>query len=113
MFLKHILPLTLAVVLGLLIGYLDWHASEVQPIVLLVLIAVGAVSFFWPRWSWLAAIVVAVCIPIAHLIGRAMGYTESYPIEPNVWAALLALIPAFIAAGLGAGARWAIGKLRR
>ena len=112
MFLKHILPLTLSVVLGLFIGYLDWFANEVQIIVLLILIAVGTISFGWPRWSWLAAIIVAFSLPIVHLIGYALGYVEAFPPEPNVWATLIALIPAFIAAGLGAGGRWIVGKLQ-
>ncbi|HWQ35804.1 MAG TPA: hypothetical protein VNQ79_23375 [Blastocatellia bacterium] len=87
---------------GLVIGYLDQRASEVQGIVLLLLAATGLPGFIHPAGAWRWALLIGCGVPATHLVRRALGYPPSYPVEPNVFASFLALIPAFIGAYAGA-----------
>ena len=96
MYLKSLFLLALA--LGPLAGYVDLHAKEVQFPVLLILLFTCLLSLAHPKGAWRWALIVGGGIPLAHFIGRAMGYAPPYPILPNIFATFLALIPAFIGA---------------
>jgi hypothetical protein len=91
-----------ALIVGALAGYVDQHNDEVQATVLVLVVGMIGVGFASPRWSWLAALIAGLCILGAALVGRALGIPPLYPVEPNIFATLLALIPAFIGAGIGA-----------
>ena len=96
----------LALCLGALTGYLDLHASEVQPIVLLLLLFTATLGFAQPRHAWRWGMILGLSICCTHVAAHLLGY-KTYPIQPNVLASLLALIPSFIGAYVGAGIRWA------
>ena len=99
MYLKSLFLLALA--LGLLAGYIDLHVKAVQFPVLLILIFTCLLSLLHPKGAWRWALIVGGGIPLAHFIGRAIGYAPPYPILPNIFATFLALIPAFIGAYCG------------
>lgn len=101
-----------AILLGLLIGYADSRANEVQPAVLLILIFTFVFGFLRPRLAWLWAILIGGGIFSIQLIYIAFSVTPSSPAQPNIFAALIALIPAFIGAYTGAAARWLAHELR-
>ena len=96
----------LALALGLFVGYVDWHSEEVQLPALLVLLFAFLLSLAQPKTAWLWALIVGSCIPLVHFIGRRLGYAPLYPIQPNLLAAFIALIPAFIGAYSGALVRY-------
>ena len=91
-----------ALLVGALAGYVDQHNDEVQATVLVLVVGMVVVGFLSPRWSWLAALIAGLCILAAALIARAMGLPQLYPVQPNVFATLLAIIPAGIGALAGA-----------
>jgi hypothetical protein len=91
-----------ALVVGALAGYVDQHNDEVQATVLVLVVGMVVVGFLSPRWSWLAGLIAGFCILAAALIARALGLPQLYPVQPNVFATLLALIPAMIGAVAGA-----------
>lgn len=91
----------LALVLGLLAGYVDLHAKEVQLPVFLILLFTCLLSLAHSKGAWHWALIVGGSIPLAHFIGRALGYAPPYPVQPNIFATFLALIPAFIGAYSG------------
>jgi NO-binding membrane sensor protein with MHYT domain len=95
----------MAVLVGALAGYVDTHNDEVQATVLVLGVGMAIAGFASPRWSWLAAVVAGSCILFAHLIARALGSPPLYPIQPNIFASLLAIIPALLGAVAGAAAR--------
>ena len=99
MYLKSLFLLALA--LGLLAGYIDFHVKEVRLPVLLILLFACLLSLAHPKGAWRWALIVGGGIPLAHFIGRAIGYAPPYPILPNIFATFLALIPAFIGAYSG------------
>ena len=52
------------------------------------------------------AIVVGVGVFLGYVAAGMIGYVPKAPPEPNIYASLVALIPAFVTAYIGAGARW-------
>ena len=101
----------LALALGIIIGILDMHAKEVQGTVLLVLVTSGLFGFVQPRWAWLWAVTIGSSLLVVGLAASILGYPPHD--EPNVFATLIALIPAFLGAYGGVLLRYAIAPPRR
>jgi hypothetical protein len=93
---------TLIIVFGFITGYLDLHADEVQGIVLLLITFSAIVGMYLPRLAWLTGLLLGSSVFAAHGLLSILGYAQPYPVEPNLFAAFLALIPAFIGAFAGA-----------
>ena len=93
--------LSLSLLFGLLIGYLDFYAPEVQPAVLLLLIVTGAMGFLNPACAWRLALLTGIGIPVVNLYALSQGVKPSYSIKGQwaIW--LLPQIPSFIGAYSG------------
>ncbi len=87
---------------GAIIGWIDLQASEVQPVVLLILGAAALLGFVLPQRAWLWALIIGGSILVSHLIGPLVGVNPPYAVKPNVFVTLIALIPAFLGAYIGA-----------
>ena len=96
-------PYLLAMALGLLAGYVDFHSEEVQPAALLLLVFSFGVGFVYPVRAWRWGVLMGVCIPLAITIGYALGFKPVYPAHPL--SAFIAVIPALIGAYCGVGLR--------
>lgn len=94
----------------MIIGWIDLQASEVQPVVLLILSSTALLGFVQPPRAWLWALIIGSGILTAHLIGPWLGLNPLYEVQPNVFATLIALIPAFIGAYIGAFIGWLVQK---
>ena len=94
-----------AFAVGSLAFYIDLHNEEVQPAALVLVLGGGVIGLMWPRWSWAGGIVAGLCIVAGHLIYRAMGGRPPFAIEPSIWGALIAVVPATVGALMGAGLR--------
>ncbi len=103
---------TLALLGGLFAGAIDFNATEPQPAALLVLIFAGIVGLIQPRAAWRWAIIVALGLPLAHLILRQLGWQPRNAPEPGEYATLIALIPGFMGAYSGVLIRKAVGASR-
>lgn len=112
-FMKHttFLLWLLALAFGITISLLDMHATEVQGTVLLILVASGLLGFVLPGRAWLWAITIALCLPLVYLSASLFGY-PSHNVEPNVFATVIALIPAFLGAYGGVLLRYMIAPPR-
>jgi hypothetical protein len=91
---------------GLLAAYVDFHATEVQATVLVLLLFTFAFGFASPRRAWRLGLAVGIAVPLAHILNHLLHRPPPYPVEPNLLATLIALIPAQIGATMGAFARW-------
>ena len=100
-----LLPTT--VCLSAVVGWLDYHASEVQGTVLVLLVISAALSFAAPTRAWMVAVIMGLSVSGTYVVGRILGTAPVYPI-PVPASTLIALIPAAIGAACGAGARLAI-----
>lgn len=87
--------------LGLVIGYLDFNASEVQGAVLLLLLTTSAIGFLHPTGAWRWAILTAIGIPVIHFVAQALQIRQIYPLNNRYAIVLLPQIPAFIGAYAG------------
>jgi hypothetical protein len=88
-----------------------WASSDDSgPVTLLVLAAVSAVAgFLWPRRAWLSALVVGGSLAVANIVYVTVGPARPHPIEPHgvggAATLFVLILPAAVAAYLGAGAR--------
>jgi len=102
-------------VLGLLAAstllmWVDHSPSDVanQAAMLVLVVSAAALGFAAPRWAWLSALVLGGCLAVTHVIYLAAGVALPYAMSPTGWSGpatlLILIIPAGIAASLGAGA---------
>ena len=103
-----------ALILGLLTGWLDFHATEVQGTVLLILVFSFALGCVIPERAWLVALFTGGGVPLVAYTARAFGLQPTDPVPSNPWYAgiVLPLAFAFVAAYAGALARWFAGRTR-
>lgn len=97
-----LLPLALLVAAGT--GWIDRHAEEVQPAVLLLVVATAAFSFLDSRRAYLWWFVLGLSIPGTHLWVRLTGTPLPYEVD-NFASTFVALLPAGFGALLGLGSR--------
>lgn len=98
------IAVVLAIVAGLVIGWLDLGANEVQPIVALLLVAGGILGLVTRRGAWVVAIVLGLGVPAVHALLWAMGRPQPEPSVPP-WSVMIAMIPAALGVAAGAGVR--------
>src|SRR5205085_1157626 len=96
-----------AVCLSALVGWLDYHADEVQGTVLLLIVITGALSFAAPSRAWIIALIMGLSVSGAWIVGRALGIPPTYPMSAPA-SSLIALIPAAVGGACGAAARVAL-----
>ena len=92
----------LAFVLGLCIGYLDFHSKEVQAPVAMILTVTFVFGFMLPCRAWRWALLVGAGIPLCHIVNALLKLPPPYPVEPNIFATCLAFFSAFMGAYMGA-----------
>jgi hypothetical protein len=86
-------------------------SDDAGQVSLAVLLLVGAgLGFAAPRWAWVAGLVVGAAIAIANMVYVTWGPVRAHPIEPSGLAGaatlLVLIVPAMLAAYLGAGVAW-------
>jgi hypothetical protein len=91
----------LCVLVAPAIGWLDFHATEVQPAVLLLLVFSAAIAYLQPRYARVVALMLGLSIVETYFVAEAMGKTPAAPMVPR-YGGLVALIPASIGAAAGA-----------
>jgi hypothetical protein len=80
--------------------------GEVSPIVIVALLLAATVGFalVWGGGAWLASAAVWLCVPLPHVVKRALELPDT--LHPNTWesiATLAAFSLAVAAAGTGLG----------
>lgn len=90
---------------SILTGLVSIRTDEVQPAVLVIAVICMGLGFAVPRLAWLWAIIVGLGVIAGYAFAGLTGIHVKAPPEPHLWATLIALIPAFLFAYLGAGAR--------
>ena len=93
--------LPLCAITAALIGWIDFHATEVQPAVLLLLVCGAAIAWLQPRYAWIVALMLGLSIVVTYFVGEALGLSPAAPMTPK-YGGLVALIPASVGAAAGA-----------
>ncbi len=108
-----IISILLALGIGFMAGWVDFLNDEPQAAVLLLVVLGGLLGLTRPGMPWLCAIIAALSIPAFYLTASALDFRPvSWP-QPNLFATLIALIPAFIGVYGGLGVRKAYWLARR
>jgi hypothetical protein len=90
--------------------FVDYSPSDIasQASLLVLILGAATLGIAAPRWAWLAALVLGGSLAAMHAIYLAARVPLPYQMSPAGWAGaatlLILIIPAGIAAYLGAGA---------
>jgi hypothetical protein len=101
-----------ALAMGLATGWLDFHATEVQGTVLLILAGSFGFSLIVPELAWLIALFMGGGVYAVAAAARGLGLQPVDPIPSNPWwaAIVLPLVFAFAAAYAAYFARRTLAK---
>lgn len=96
---------------GIFADWIDFNHDEVQAAILVILAVTFVAGSLMPGKAWQWAMIVALCLSAVYLVATQLGYQSVSPPSPGWYASLIALIPAFIGAYVGALARFTIARL--
>ncbi len=82
--------------LGLLIGWIDFRAVEVQPSVLLLLVFGLFLGFAQPRHAWRWALILGIWIPLGGFAAVWLGL-KAFSVQETI-GSMMAFIPALVGA---------------
>lgn len=87
-----------------------------QASLLVLLLASVVLGFAAPRRAWVAGLVLGAAIALANMVYVEWGPALAHPIEPSglggAATLLVLIVPAMVAAYLGAGAAWLLKRSR-
>ena len=99
--------LSITILFGTLVGWLDLTNTEVQVTVGALLFAGFMVGLMRPSHAWLWASILGFSVPAAQAIALLTGFRPPYPYGwDTVLEAFLAFMPAFVGTYGGILARW-------
>jgi hypothetical protein len=101
------LALSLAALFGAWAGALDLRSDDAQACILVVLGGTFLIATLFPRDAWGASLLVAGCVPFAHVYALVMSM--DLPAGASLTGTILAFIPSFIGAAAGVLVRRVIG----
>lgn len=107
-----LLSTALAAAVGLAIGWLDLHTTEVTVTILALLLAGLLLGLMRPAGAWRWALVVALGVPAMAVAGRLLHLRTAEPIRLDPRVALVAFAFALVGCYLGAGIRRTTGSTR-
>jgi amino acid permease len=99
-----------ALVFGLLVGWHDFNAEEVQLSALLIMAFSFGFSAANPKKAWLIALLMGGGIPVVSFTARALGYKPLFETTPWYAGIILPLAFAFVAAYAGVLFNWILRK---
>ena len=90
--------------LGVIIGFINIHSSEVQLLIILLLIFGLFLGFTNPKHAWLTALILVIWIPVSQCIYLIATNAQEKFISDGV-GSLLSFIPAFVGVYVGVMAK--------
>lgn len=101
----------LSVALGLGIGWLDLHTTEVTVTILALLASGLFLGFLRPRSAWRRALLLALGVPAMEIAGLLLHLDTAEPIRLDPRIVLVVAAFALIGSYAGAGVRRALGGI--
>jgi hypothetical protein len=103
---RDLLCTALAVALGLVVGWLDLHVTEVL-VTILSLLASGLLpGLLQPSAAWRWALLIAIGLPLMELIAIKFSLPTAEPVQLDLRIALVALVFAMLGAYVGVFIRY-------
>ena len=98
----------LAVILGLVVGFVDLHVTEVVVTVVALLTSGMLLGLIQPKGTWRWALLIAIGLPIMEFVAIRTGMQTAEPARLDPLIALVALVLAFLGTYLGVFMRYLI-----
>jgi len=110
---KRLVPWLVLLACDVLLGWMNYHATDdVQPVAA-GLIAAGFGFALWrPRLVWLVVPLLWLAIPISCVVADANNYHPGVVKPAPLYETLIALVFPALGAALGAGAHWVLRESR-
>jgi len=117
---QTVVPLVIAVLVSVFLGYINLHHDEVQAPFAILLLSTFLFGFSRPKETWQWALIIGLGIPLSALLSLKVGV--SYPCRPghpysctaftlrSALGTLLLLVPALVSTSLGG---WVRTRMRR
>lgn len=110
----RLLPWGLLVAADIVLGWLNFHASDdVQPVAAALILAGFGFGYYRPRQAWLFAGLLWLAIPVSGIYADAVNYHPVQVKPAPIYTTAVALVPALLGAYVGAGAHRLISLRRR
>jgi hypothetical protein len=93
--------IALALILGLVVGWLDLHVTEVAVTILALLVSGMLPGLIQPRAAWRWAILIAIGLPVMALVAVKSGMRTAETAQPDVLITIVAMV--FASLGVYAG----------
>lgn len=112
---RGLLFIGLALVLSVLIGYVNLNASEAQAPMFCLLFFGGLIGFLQPKAAWRWGVLLGLSIPLSYVIGLVLRYPiVDPPHDPlSPLGTVILVIPATIAAYAGVLVRTLMADMKR
>ena len=111
---RALVPWIVLVVVDVLLGWLNYSASDdVQPVAAGLLIAGFGFAFWRPRLAWLLVPLIWLAIPLSSIVAFANNHHPGLVKPHPLYETLIALIPVAIGAAAGYGVRTILVASRR
>ncbi len=101
----------LALVLGLVVGWLDLHVTEVVVTIISLLVVGLLLGIIRPSAAWRWAVLIAIGLPIMATIARVTGMQTAEPARLDVRIILVALVFALLGSYAGVFVRRTVRAL--
>lgn len=100
-----------ALAAGIYTAYVDFHATEVQAPLLVMLVGSFLLGIIYGRLAWLWAFILAGCLTGAHLLAPRFGILPRDGAHiGNPLSLMIVALPATVSAYFGAGFRWFVRR---
>jgi hypothetical protein len=105
---RNLVCTALGVILGLVVGYLDLHVTEVIVTVVALLTSGLLLGLIQPKGTWRWALLIAIGLPIMEFVAIRTGMQTAEPARLDPLIALVALVLAFLGTYLGVFMRYLV-----
>jgi hypothetical protein len=97
------LRIFVAILLGLIVGWVDFHSDEIQATLILVFLFSFVMGYIDRKKAWIYGFIIGLGVFIVDSSLPLFGLRPNVIVEPNIFASLLALVPSLIGAYSGVG----------
>ncbi len=110
---KRLVPWTILVACDLVIGWMNFHATDdVQAVAAALLGAGFGLGLYRPRRAWLFAVLLFLAIPLSGTYADTLGYHPGVSKPEPLYQSVIALIPSLAGAYAGVAVRSMVRRSR-
>ena len=110
---RRVLPWTILVACDLVIGWMNFQATDdVQAVAAALLVAGFGFGLYRPGRAWLFAILLFLAVPFSGAYADALGHYPGVGKPEPLYQSVIALLPSLAGAYAGVAVRWMLRRSR-